>query len=65
MSSLWRVLFQLNVILLVMLGFSMIFVEPGSSAFVIGAVSGFVIGLSLVGTGIFIYFDIDPLAQLE
>lgn len=65
MSSLWRLLFQLNVILLVMLGFSMIFVEPGSSGFVIGVMSGFVIGISLIGTGVFIYFDIDPLAPLE
>lgn len=65
MTSLWRVLFQLNVVLLVMLAFSMIFVEPGSSAFVIGVVSGIVIGLSLLGTGAFIYFGIDPLAELE
>lgn len=65
MTSLWRFLFQFNVVLLVMLAFSMLFVEPGSSGFVIGVLSAIVIGISLLGTGIFIYFDIDPLTHLE
>lgn len=65
MASLWSVLFQLNVVLLVVLLIAMAFVERGSGAFVIGVVTGGVIGLSLLGTGLFIYFDIDPLESIE
>lgn len=65
MASLWSVLFQLNVVLLVVLLIAMAFAERGSGAFVIGVVTGGVIGLSLLGTGLFIYFDIDPLKSIE
>ena len=55
--SVWTILFTLNVVLLVLLGLSFPFVERGTPTFVITLLSLAIIGISLLGLSLLIYFD--------
>lgn len=58
--SFWRLLFTLNLVLLVLLGVSFPFQQPGSASRTISLLGFLVIGASLLGLGLLIRIDWDP-----
>ncbi len=64
MKAVWRAFFVSSVILLVLLGFSMPYVEPGTATYVISVVSFAMVSVILVGSAAFIYFDWNPFDEL-
>lgn len=58
--SVWTILFAINVVLLVLLGLSVPYVEPGTPTYTITLLSFGVIGVSLVGLSVVLYLDWNP-----
>lgn len=54
-----RLFFTFNVVLLVMLGLSLPFQQPGTEAYVVSVLSLAVVLASLLVSGAVIYFDLD------
>lgn len=60
MTTLWRMLFSVNVVLALLLGFSYPYQAPGSPARVISLLAFAIIGMSLVGLSVVMWYDWDP-----
>lgn len=59
-TTLWRLMFAFNLVLLVPLAFSFPFQPPGSPSRAIALLSFGIIGASLLGLGAIIYADWNP-----
>ena len=59
-TTVWRLMFAFNLVLLVLLAFSFPFQPPGSASREIALLSFGIIGASLVGLGAVIYADWNP-----
>ncbi|MFB6152353.1 MAG: hypothetical protein ABEJ40_11170 [Haloarculaceae archaeon] len=64
MTGVLRAFFASSVVLLVFLGLSVPFVEPGSPAFVASVLSFGMLAVILVGSAALIYVDWDPFEKL-
>ncbi|EJN57567.1 hypothetical protein [Halogranum rubrum] len=65
MTAVWRAFFVLSVVLLAFLGLSVPYVESGTATFVVALLSFGMLGVMLVGSSVFIYFDWDPFEEVE
>lgn len=65
MTAVWRAFFACSVVLLVLLGLSVPYIEPGTATFVVAILSLGMLGVMFVGSSLFIYFDWDPFEELE
>ncbi|SEP07692.1 hypothetical protein SAMN04487948_11314 [Halogranum amylolyticum] len=65
MTAVWRVFFALSIVLLAFLGLSVPYVEPGTATFVVALLSFGMLGVMLVGSSVFIYFDWDPFEEVK
>lgn len=63
-TGVWRAFFVSSVVLLSLLALSVPYIEPGTSSFVVALLSLGMLGVMLVGSGAFIYFDWDPFEEL-
>ncbi|WP_148263648.1 hypothetical protein [Halopiger xanaduensis] len=59
-QQLWLWMFTLSVGFLLLLGWSFLYLEPGTASYVIGQVSAAVLAVTAVGTGIALYSDWEP-----
>lgn len=58
--QLWLWLFTASATLLLVLGWSFLYLEPGTPSYVIGQVSAIVLGTTAIGTGIALFSDWQP-----
>lgn len=58
--SVWTIMFTLEVVLLALLALSLPYVERGTPTYTITLLSFAVIGVTLVGLAVVIYFDWTP-----
>lgn len=54
-----RLYFTFNVVLLVMLGLSLPFQQPGTETYVVSVISLVIVLVSLLASGLVVYFDLD------
>lgn len=64
MTGVWRAFFVSSVVLLALLALSAPYIEPGTPSFVVALLSLAMLGVMLVGSAAFIYFDWDPFEEL-
>lgn len=64
MTAVWRAFFVSSVVLLVLLGLSVPYLEPGTGTFVVSLLSLGMLGVMFVGSSVFIYFDWDPFEEI-
>ncbi|AEH38980.1 hypothetical protein [Halopiger xanaduensis] len=60
LQSASRLLFGIDVLFLLLLGFSFIYIEPGTGPFVVATLTLVPIGLTLVGSLIVLYTGWEP-----
>ena len=59
-QDIFRLLFAFNLALLLLLGFSALFVAPGTPTFYVMIVATIIVLISLLGNGLVIYYNWTP-----
>lgn len=59
-EQLWLSILAVDIVLLLLLGWSFLYLEPSSPSYVIGQVSAAVLGLTIVGVLLALYSDWTP-----
>ncbi|AKU07942.1 MULTISPECIES: hypothetical protein [Haloferax] len=65
MTAVWRAFFVSGVVLLAFLALSLPYIEPGTATSVVTLLSLGMLGVTVVGSSAFIYFDWDPFEEIE